>query len=75
MFKWCTGGNPTATPWRIFGKEGTGNRLQPIGRMQQRPSNTDLEDIFYNAFGVNNPVNRGVKSIRSFLTGGDKGKQ
>lgn len=46
VFKWVTGGNPAAAPWRIFGKEK--NRLTPIGRMQHRPSNADLETVFYN---------------------------
>ncbi len=27
-----------------------GNKLQPIGRMSQRPSNADLEAVFYNAY-------------------------
>ena len=62
MFKWCKGGSPAATPWRVFGKEGS--RLQPIGRMQQRPTNTDLEAIFYNAYAANNPLNRGIKFLR-----------
>lgn len=43
VFKWCTGGSPSAAPWRVFGKEG--NRLVPIGRMTQRPTNADLEAI------------------------------
>lgn len=46
MFKWCTSGSPNSAPWRIFGKEG--NRLEQIGQMKHRPSNADLETVFYN---------------------------
>ncbi|PSC69981.1 hypothetical protein C2E20_6530 [Micractinium conductrix] len=69
VFKWVTGGNPAAAPWRIFGKEK--NRLAPIGRMQHRPSNADLETVFYNAYAANNPVNKGIKALRS-MVGGDR---
>lgn len=46
MFKWCTAGSPNSAPWRIFGKEG--NRLEQIGQMKHRPTNADLEAVFYN---------------------------
>lgn len=73
VFKWCTSGNPNSTPWRIFGKEGS--RLQQIGQMKHRPSSADLEAVFYNAFGVNNPLNRGIQSLRNMVggNGGNKG--
>ncbi|KAI7842867.1 hypothetical protein COHA_003485 [Chlorella ohadii] len=70
VFKYCTSGNPSSTPWRIFGKEG--NKLQPIGRMSQRPSNADLEAVFYNAYAANNPLNKGIKSITGIFNGGKK---
>ncbi|KAI3425204.1 hypothetical protein D9Q98_008972 [Chlorella vulgaris] len=63
VFKWCAGGNPASTPWRIFGMEG--KQMQAIGRMQQRPTQEDLEAAFYNAFAVNNQVSRATK----FVTG------
>ncbi|PRW33585.1 hypothetical protein C2E21_7646 [Chlorella sorokiniana] len=70
VFKYCTGGNPASTPWRIFGKEG--NKLQPIGRMSQRPTNADLEATFYNAYAANNPLNKGLKGITGIFNGGKK---
>jgi hypothetical protein len=76
VFKWCTGGSPSATPWRILGKQGS--RLAPIGRMLQRPTNEDLEATFYNAFAVENPLNKGVKGVANVLkklTGGGGGKK
>ncbi|KAL4856994.1 Protein Trigalactosyldiacylglycerol 1 [Chlorella vulgaris] len=63
VFKWCAGGNPASTPWRIFGMEG--KQMEAIGRMQQRPTQEDLEAAFYNAFAVNNQVSRATK----FVTG------
>jgi hypothetical protein len=45
VFKWVTSGSPAASPWRILGKEG--NKLVPIGRVQHRPTNADLEACFY----------------------------
>ncbi|KAL4435443.1 hypothetical protein ABPG77_006205 [Micractinium sp. CCAP 211/92] len=72
VFKWCTSGSPNSAPWRIFGKEG--NRLEQIGQMKHRPSNADLETVFYNAFGVNNPLNRGIQSLRNMVGGNGGGK-
>lgn len=38
--------------------------------LQQRPTNDDLEAIFYNQAASNTPINKGIKFLRGL--GGDK---
>ena len=53
-------------PWLILKKQLLGG-FKTIGRMESRPSSSNIEDAFLNAAAADSPVNKGIAFVRSKL--------
>ncbi len=59
-----------SAPWKVYAATGGGG-WEAVGRMNRRPTQEDIEDVFYNASAASSPLAKGAKLIKG-LVGGKK---
>lgn len=58
--------SPTSQ-FRIYMDEGKKEGWKQVGMMKERPVNSDIEVVFYNATAANSPLTKAAKALKAVL--------
>jgi hypothetical protein len=56
-----------ASQFRVYMDEGKKEGWKQVGMMKERPTNSDIEVVFYNATAANSPLTKAAKALKDVL--------
>jgi hypothetical protein len=56
-----------ASQFRVYMDEGKKEGWKQVGMMKERPMNSDIEVVFYNATAANSPLTKAAKALKDVL--------